>query len=180
MDFNLDDLFSKMEADSKFDSVIYFPKKGDNCLLALLPPLEFNGEMKLALQVEGEYQGKKTKQFILRCIKWPITGGKVDSANPQYVGVKLAPSYIQQIATAKSKEYQLATQECHFVELAKAEKIVLTFRPTIKKIPDDIWQAGLNKPTWEELLKADIEANEAFAKKGDKTTTDKKDSNPWD
>lgn len=180
MEFNLDDLFSKMEADSKFDSILYFPKKGDNCLLALLPPLEYNGEMKLALQVEGEYQGKKNKQFILRCIKWPIVGGKVDSANPQYVGVKLSPTFIQQIATAKAKEYQLATQECHFIELAKAEKVILTFRPTIKKIPDDIWQAGLSNPNWEELIKADTEATEAFAKKGNKTEATKEAANPWD
>lgn len=179
MEFNLDDLFAKMESESKFESVLYFPKKGDNCLLALLPPMEHKGEMKLALAVEGEYDGKKNKQFILRCIKWPIVGGKVDSNNPQYVGIVLSPTYVQQIANAKSKEFQLATQECHFVELAKPTKIVLTFRPTVKRIPDDIWNGGLEKPTWDELLKANEDAKEAFSKKGAKTEG-KTETNPWD
>jgi hypothetical protein len=136
--------------------------------------------MKLALQVEGDFQGKKTKQFILRCIKWNIVGGKVDSNNPQYIGIKLSPSFIQQIATAKSKEYQLATQECHFIELAKTEKTVLTFRPTIKKIPDDIWNAGVSTPSWEDLLKADAEATERFANKKDGKTDLKADVSPWE
>jgi hypothetical protein len=179
MDFNLDDLFAKMEADSKFESVLYFPKKGDNCLLALLPPMEHDGEHKLALVVEGDFKGKKTKQFILRCIKWSIVGGKVDSANPQYVGIVLSPTYVQQIANAKSKEFQLATQECHFIELAKSEKTILTFRPTIKKIPDEIWNAGLEKPTWAELLKANEDAKQAFAKKSDGKDT-KAETSPWD
>lgn len=177
--FNLDDLFAKMESDSKFESVLYMPKKGDNCLLVMLPPLEHNGELKLAVDVEGEYQGKKNKQFIIRCIKFNINNGKPDSANPQYVGVLLSPTFIQQIAMHKKKEFMLGTQTCHFIELAKGDKTVLTFRPTVKTIPDDIWNAGLTSPTWDELLKANADAKEAFAKKGDKTKPDKSEDTPW-
>ena len=184
MDFNLDDLFAKMESESKFDSVLYFPKKGDNVLLAMLPPMEHNGEVKLALAVEGEYKGQKNKQFILRCLKWNLVGGKVqDQMNPQYIGVVLSPTFVQQIAVAKTKEYVFAAQEQNFIELAKAEKVSLIFRPQIKKIPDEMWEKGMMTPTWEELLQANEKSKEAFAKKAaskNGVNATKDESNPWD
>ena len=182
MDFNLDDLFAKMESESKFESVLYFPKKGDNCLLAILAPMLYNGEYKIALAVDGEYKGQKNKQFILRCLKWNLVGGKVqDQLNPQYVGVVLSPTYIQQIAVNKTKDYVFADQSQNFIELAKTEKVQLIFRPQVKKIPDDMWEKGITTPTWDELLEANEKSKQAFAKKNDKTgATAKDESNPWD
>jgi len=179
-EFNLDDLFAKMESDSKFESVLYMPKKGDNCLIAMLPPLEHEGQIKLAVAVEGEYQGKKNKQFIIRCLKWNLVGGKVqDQMNPQYVGVLLSPTFVQQIAVNKTKDYVFATQEQNFIELVKADKLQLIFRPQVKRLPDEMWVKGLSSPTWEELLKANSDAKEAFAKKGEKPKSDKSEDTPW-
>lgn len=181
MDFNLDTMFDDLENASKFNSVLYYPKKGDSVVLVMLPPLEYKGEAKLALPIETEYNGKKSQQFMIRFIMFNKVNGKPDTNNPKYVGIPLAPTYVQQIVKAYKGEYQLAKQECHMILLDKGEKTVLTFSPTVKKVPDELWNTGLLSPTWEELLKAEQEQKAAQAeKKNGKSDSKVAESSPWE
>ena len=179
--FNLDSLFDVMENETKLTSVLYYPKKGDQVILAMLPPLQHQGEFKLAVPIETEYQGKVGKQFIVRFIMFNLVNGKPDTQNPKYVGIPLAPTLVQTLVKAYKGEYRLAVQECHFIELSKADKTVLTFRPTQKRIPDEIWNVGLTSPTWEELIEANLSMKQNVAAKanGGKKTEDTKEDTPW-
>lgn len=176
--FNLDDIFGQMENETKLTSTLYYPKKGEQLILAMLPPLKYNGEFKLSLPIETEYNGKKGQQFIVRFLMFNLVGGKPDTSNPKYVGIPLAPTLVAQLVKYYKGEYQLAQQTCHFLELTKVDKTVITPRPSVKTIPDEIWNPGLTQPTWEELLQANIDMKTAQATKqgGNKEV---KEDTPW-
>lgn len=177
--FNLDDLFVKMENDSKFESILYNPRKGERCVLVMLPPIKHENEYKLSLKVETDFKGTKGFAFIIRVIKFNLINGKPDTANPQYVGIVLPRTAVETIATNQQKGFKFATQTCHLIELAKPEKVSLTVLPQEKMIPDEIWNKGVEHPTWEELLQAHKDAQAFFAKKGDTTKTEKSEDTPW-
>lgn len=180
--FNLDSLFDALENETKLSSTLYYPKKGDSVVLVMLPPVDYQGELKLALPIEGEYNGKKSTQFIMRFVMFNKVNGKPDTTRPHYVGIPLSPTYVQQIVKAYKGEYQLAKQECHMILLDKGDKTVLTFSPTVKRIPAEIWDKGCTLPTWEELLKAnaDMKANQAAKATGKDAKTDNKEVSPWE
>lgn len=178
-EFNLDSLFADLEQETKLTSILLFPKKGDDLVLAMLPPLEFEGKPKLSIAIEAEFNGKISQQHIMRFALLHKNGKTIDWEKTQFVGIPLAPTYVAQIVKAYKSEFQLAQQEQSLILLTKTDKTNLVFTPKAVKIPDDVWNAE-NQPTWEELLKAhqDMKANIAAKKDGGKTA-DKKDEVPW-
>lgn len=170
MSFDLDAAFGLLEEESKVSSVLYYPKKGEKLVLALLPPLEYQGQEKLGLPIEAEFNGKVSKQIIIRFAMFGFTNDKVDYSKTQYVGIPLAPTFTSQLAKAHKEEYSLGVQECNLIVLEKADKTVISFKPKTVKLPDEVWQIGLTVPTWEELLEAhnNMKQNQANKKNGDK------------
>lgn len=174
--FNLDDVFGTMEEETKLNSILMYPKKGDDLLLAMLPPMEFEGKAKLSVAVNGEYQGKPTTQHIVRFIVLHKEGKSVDWSKSKYVGIPLSPTYVTQIIKAYKTEFPIAVQTCSLVILNKAEKMVLTFTPKTVTIPDEVWQGG-ESLTWQELIQAHTDMKNNMANKnGKKEATE---DTPW-
>jgi hypothetical protein len=178
--FNLDDLFGQMEQETKLTSVLMFPKKGDELLLAMLPPTEFEGKPKLSVAIEADFNGKVSQQHIVRFILIPKEGKVFGWDKVQFVGIPLAPTYVAQLIKLYKTDYQLAQQECNLLVLNKGEKTVITPTPKTIKIPDEVWNHD-NQPTWEDLVKAhqDMKTNMA-AKKNGKADEKGTEKNPWD
>lgn len=175
--FNLDDVFGTMEEETKLNSILLYTKKGDDLVLAMLPPMLYEGKPKLSVAVDGEYNGKPFKQHIVRFMLLHKDGKTVDWTKTKYVGIPLAPSYISQLTTAYKTEYAIAVQNCSLILLNKAEKTTLTFTPKTIQIPDEIWQGG-ESLTWEALVQAHSDMQTAVANKNGKKT-EEKDSTPW-
>ena len=182
MQFDLDSLFNDLENETKLQSVLVFPKKGDELVLAMLPPLEYEGKPKLSVAIEAEFNGKISQQHIIRFAMLNKNGKTIDWDKTQFVGIPLAPTYVAQIVKAYKSEFQLAQQEQSLIILTKADKTNLVFTPKTVKIPDEVWNAD-NQPTWEQLLKAheDMKTNIAAKKDGKGKKEESKDeSTPWD
>lgn len=189
IEFNLEDAFGELEQAAKQSNLLKMFKAGESAIMAMLPPLEYKGKKTLFLQVASSFADRKTgkqttsDQFLIRFMIFTFENGKVDYSKTQYVAVPLAKTFAEQLAKAFKSEYQLAQQECHLIELNKAEKMVLTFKPKLIKIADEAWQKGLNTPTWEEIVEAHQKMEDAKANKGKdvkKPDVVKDESTPWD
>lgn len=174
--FNLDDVFGTLEDETKLNSALMFVKKGEEHLLAMLPPMLYDGKPKLSIAVEGEYEGKATLQHVVRFILLHKDGKQVDWSKSKYVGIALAPTLVTQIVTAYKSEFELAKQTCSLIVLSKPQKTTLVFTPKTVTIPDEVWNAG-ESLTWQTILEAHESMKSNMAKKG--TKSEGKDETPW-
>jgi len=176
--FNLEAAFGDLELETQLKSVLYYVKKGQTLALAMLPPMEFQGTPKLSISVESDFNGKKFQQHIVRFAMFDFTSGKVDYSKTQFVGIPLASTYITQLVKAFKDEFKVATQDFNLIELQKAEKTLITFKPKIVRMPDELWETGSKAPTWDELLQAHTSMRENIDKKKDGVKTEA--STPWE
>lgn len=179
--FNLDDVFGEMENETKLSSVVRYLKRGEEVLLAMLPPMEYEGKPKLAIPIQGEYEGKPTTQFVLRFIVLHKVDRNVDWSKSSYVAIPLAQSLIAQIVDARKKDYALGEQTCNLLVVTKPQKTNIVFTPKTVTIPNDVWQGG-ETLTWAVILEALESMKENMSKKASKDAAAKDtltEATPW-
>lgn len=185
---DIESAFLDFEQDVKLSSILYFPKKGDHLFLAVLPPMVYEGKPKINIVFDSTFTDQKTKkvtqtkQYVVRFALFNFTNRKVDWAKTEFVGIPLARTYAEQIAAAYQKGFKVATQEFNLIEFQKSNndgKALITFLPTIVKMPDELWEKGKTCPTWDELISANNSMQNNLAAKNTQGKTDKDDSTPW-
>lgn len=175
----LDELFDSFEEDTKFDSTFLQMKQGDKQILFMLPPIEHNGKPTIKIEVEGEYDGKPTKQWIMRFTTARSVGSNVSFDDFKLVGVLMNRTMCNELIGFHRQGFQLT---CTKDNPDQATPLLLMhdgkrkFQPSpkTKTLPSEVLEAA-NDFTWEFLLESYAEMQEAFSKKKKTADTD----TPW-
>jgi len=176
----LDVLFDTFEEETKFDNTFLQIKQGEKAILFMLPPIELEGKKTLQVEVEGEYNGKATKQWIGRFINAPLIDKKPSFDNAKLVGVLLNRTMCNELIGFHRQGFQLtSTSENPNMAipllLKHDGKRSFTPAPNPVKMPDAILERAVTELSWETLLQSYKEMQEAFDKKKTKVEPE----TPW-